>query len=310
MGWRDWTSSFQPVRRHCGFAVSLASTVLLSLSGTTLAAAAAPSSQLLQSPSSPAGPGANSAVTVSLNLGDLFQNVFRYIQVSNISDQEEVNLGQQINQIVLSQEYSLYDSSQVQAYVNQVGQRLVAANDGRDIPYRFQVVVDDAINAFAVPGGYVYVTTGLLRSAENEAQLASVLAHEISHIDQRHGIDALKRATLAQGVAGAVGLDMNTLAQLGYQLAINLPRTRDLEYAADADGLDILQAAGYPPEAFVNFLEQLMNNAGTPEFLRTHPTSLNRIRQIRAQIAENAPSTPAQRGRSTAAYQDEIAPLM
>lgn len=244
---------------------------------------------------------------IRLSLGELFENVFRYIQVSTISDQEEVELGRQINQMVLSQQYQLYNNRQVQQYVDRVGQRLVAASDSRDIPYTFQVVSSDEVNAFATPGGFVYVTTGLLQEADNEAQLASVLAHEIAHINERHSVQALRRAVLAQGIAEAAGVDMNTLAQVGYQLAFGLPRSRDFEYAADAAGLQILQAAGYPPQAFVNFLEQLMDSSAQPEFLRTHPTSDSRIRELRSQYSTSA-STPRQ-GTSPSAYEEAIAPL-
>ncbi|PSR12458.1 peptidase [filamentous cyanobacterium CCP3] len=278
------------------FIGGLAGALVMGLSGT--AAAATP----------PVQPQATQGVAqIRLSLGELFQNVLRYIQVSTISDQEEVELGRQINQMVLSQQYQLYNNRQVQQYVDQVGQRLVDASDSRDIPYTFQVVSSDEINAFATPGGFVYVTTGLLREADNEAQLASVLAHEIAHINERHSVQALRQAVLAQGIAETAGVEMSTLAQVGYQLAFELPRSRDYEYAADAQGLDILQAAGYPPQAFVNFLEQLMDASAQPEFLRTHPTSANRIREIRSQYSPSA-SAPRQ-GVSARNYQEAIAPL-
>ncbi|MBE9113831.1 M48 family metalloprotease [Nodosilinea sp. LEGE 07298] len=250
---------------------------------------------------------ASGVAQIRLSLGELFQNVFRYIQVSTISDQEEVELGRQINQMVLSQQYQLYNNRQVQQYVDRVGQRLVAASDSRDIPFTFQVVASDEVNAFATPGGFVYVTTGLLQEADNEAQLASVLAHEIAHINERHSVQALRRAVLAQGIAETAGVEMNALAQVGYQVAFELPRSRDYEYAADAAGLQILQAAGYPPQAFVNFLEQLMDSSAQPEFLRTHPTGDSRIRELQSQYSSSA-NAPRQ-GTSTNAYQEAISPL-
>ncbi len=250
---------------------------------------------------------AQGTASIRLALGELFQNVFRYIQVSTISDQEEVELGRQINQLVLSQQYQLYNNRQVQQYVDQVGQRLVAASDSRDIPYTFQVVSSNEVNAFATPGGFVYVTTGLLQEADNEAQLASVLAHEIAHINERHSVQALRRAVLAQGIAETAGVETSALAQVGYQVAFELPRSRDFEYDADAAGLQILQAAGYPPQAFVNFLEQLMDSSAQPDFLRTHPTGDSRIREIRSQYSSSA-SAPRQ-GTSTSTYQEAIAPL-
>ena len=274
----------------------LAGALMLGLPGTAIANPIPIQTQAVQG-----------TAQIRLSLGELFQNVVRYIQVSTISDQEEVELGRQINQMVLSQQYQLYNNRQVQQYVDQVGQGLVAASDSRDIPYTFQVVSSDEINAFATPGGFVYVTTGLLQEADNEAQLASVLAHEIAHINERHSVQALRRAVLAQGIAETAGIETSTLAQVGYQLAFELPRSRDYEYAADAQGLEILQAAGYPPQSFVNFLEQLMDSSGQPEFLRTHPTSASRIREIRSQYSASA-SAPRQ-GTSTSNYQEAIAPL-
>ncbi|MGG6241036.1 M48 family metallopeptidase [Nodosilinea sp. AN01ver1] len=274
----------------------LAGALMLSLPSTATAATVAVQPQAVQG-----------AAQIRLGLGELFENVFRYIQVSTISDQEEVELGRQINQMVLSQQYQLYNNRQVQQYVDRLGQRLVAASDSRDIPFTFQVVSSNEVNAFATPGGFVYVTTGLLQEADNEAQLASVLAHEIAHINERHSIQALRRAVLAQGIAETAGVDMNTLAQVGYQLAFELPRSRDYEYAADASGLQILQAAGYSPQAFVNFLEQLMDSSGQPELLRTHPTSANRIRELRSQYSTNASAT--RQGTNTNVYEEAIAPL-
>lgn len=221
--------------------------------------------------------------TISFNFFDLFRNAIRFVQVSNISNEEEVEIGKQINQRLLSEQYELYNNQRTQKYVDNIGQKLVANSDRRDIPYTFQVVVSDAVNAFATPGGYVYVTTGLLEEADNEAQLASVIAHEIAHINERHSIKALKQAVLAQGIAETAGVSTSTLAQIGYQLAIDLPQSRQYEYEADRLGLEILQQAGYPPMAFVNFLKQL-ERGGQPEFLRTHPTNTNRIEALAEEI--------------------------
>lgn len=207
----------------------------------------------------------------------------RYVQVSNISDQQEVEIGKQINQQLLNKQYQLSNNYQLQQYVDNIGQELIAKSDSRDIPYTFQVVESNAVNAFATPGGFVYVTTGLIEEADNQAQLASVIAHEIAHINQKHGIKALKRAVLAQGVAETAGVSTSTLAQIGYQLALDLPQSREYEYEADRVGLKILQQAGYSPMAFVNFLKQL-ENGGQPEFLRTHPTNTNRIEALAEEI--------------------------
>lgn len=250
-----------------------------------------------------------SASTVGLiDFGGLLRGTIRYIQVANISNQEEVAIGEQINEMLLERNYDLYRNPQVNRYVEQIGQRLVAASDRRDIPYNFQIVVSEDINAFAIPGGYIYVTTGLLRAADNEAQLAAVLAHEIAHVNERHSIEALRESVLAQGIAETVGIETSTLAQVGYQLALELPRTRSFEYEADQVGLGILQNAGYAPIAQINFFNQLMEQPFPPEFLRTHPTSENRIEAIAQQLEEA--ELYAGGGLDESVYQSNISPLL
>lgn len=245
---------------------------------------------------------------VSIDLGDLLRGTIRFIQVANISDEEEVAIGRQINEMLLNRRYQLYPDRELNQYVDRIGQRLVAQSDRRDIPYTFQVVVSDNVNAFATPGGFVYVTTGLLRAVDNEAQLASVLAHEIAHINERHSIQALRRAVLAQGIAETAGLDMNTLARIGYQLALELPRSRSFEFEADRVGLEILQEAGYPPIAFVRFLEQLEERPYPPEFLRTHPVTANRIAALLEMIESE--EAVGERGTNEVNYQRTVIPLL
>ena len=240
---------------------------------------------------------------VAVDILDAVKGAVQYIQVSNISDEQEVEIGKQTNQQVL-QQYQLYDSPQIQQYVSNLGQELLNSSDSRDIPFTFQVVASDEVNAFATPGGFVYVTTGLLETAENRAQLASVMAHEIAHINERHGIDGLKQAVAAQGIANTVGVDSNTLAQMAYQLAVDLPQSRSFEYEADRSGLEILQQAGYPPQAFANFLAKLEGGGGTPEFIRTHPTSENRIEAISQ--TETATQVATNKGQDRSEYQNNV----
>jgi predicted Zn-dependent protease len=253
-------------------------------------------------------PQSQPVLALEFNLGDLIQNTIRYIQVSNISNEEEVAIGEQINDMLLQRQYDLYQNSAVNQYVDQVGQRLVEASDRRDIPYTFQIVRSEEINAFAIPGGYIYVTTGLLQAVDNEAQLASVVAHEIAHVNERHSVQALKRQVLARGIAETAGLDTSTLAQIGYQVAVDLPRTRDFEYEADEVGIEILDNAGYAPIAAINFFENLQNRGATPEFLRTHPTNENRIEALRSQI--DSGDAYAGRGLSESQYNRQISPLL
>lgn len=244
---------------------------------------------------------------VAIDFLDAIEGAVQYIQVANISDEQEIAIGKQTNEQVLS-EYPLYNNPQVQQYVSNLGQELVANSNSRDIPFNFQVVVSDQINAFATPGGFVYVTTGLVQAAETRAQLASVIAHEIAHINEKHGVKGLKQAVAARGIANTVGLETSTLAPIAYQLAVDLPRSRSFEYEADSSGLEILQQAGYPAEAFANFLTKLKGGGGTPEFLRTHPSSENRIEAI-SEMADTNPGAN-NKGQDKAQYQRNVLALM
>ena len=239
---------------------------------------------------------------VSIDFRDIIEGTVNYVQVSNISDEQEIEIGKQTNEQVLS-EYPLHNDPQLQQYVTNLGQQLLNNSDSRDIPFKFQVVTSDEINAFATPGGFVYVTTGLLKAAENEAQLASVMAHEIAHINEKHGVKGLKQAVAAQGIAKAAGVETEALAQIAYQITLDLPQGRSFEYEADRKGLEIMQQSGYPASAFAQFLEKL-SGGGTPEFLRTHPTSDNRIKAI---AAESQGETAANsKGLDQAAYRNNV----
>ena len=245
---------------------------------------------------------------IAFDFFGLFKGAARYIQVANISDEQEVAIGKEIEQQLLSQQYELYDNQQVQAYVDNIGQELLnSAANTRDIPYTFHVVVSDEVNAFATPGGFIYITTGLLRAADNQAQLASVVGHEIAHIEKKHSIKNLKQAAIAQGIAETAGVSTNTLAQIGYKLAVDLPQSREYEYEADRVGLEILQQAGYPPVAFANFLKKL-EGGSQPEFLRTHPASSSRIEAIAREIESS--QTSSNKGLDEASYKNSISALL
>ena len=240
---------------------------------------------------------------VAVDIMDAVKGAIQYIQVSNISDEQEVEIGKQTNQQVL-QQYQLYNNSQIQQYVSNLGKELINSSDSRDIPFTFQVVASDEVNAFATPGGFVYVTTGLLKTAENRAQLASVMSHEIAHINEKHGVKNLKQAVAAQGIANTVGVDSNTLAQIAYQITVDLPQSRSFEYEADSSGLKILQQAGYPAEAFANFLTKLKGGGGTPEFLRTHPSSEDRVEAISQ--TESNKQAASNKGQDRSEYQNNV----
>ncbi|MCU0518432.1 MAG: M48 family metallopeptidase [Oscillatoria sp. Prado101] len=248
----------------------------------------------------------------AISIQDLIRGgiqVIQGVQLSNMSAEQEVEFGKAINQQLVSREIKLYKDPALNGYINQIGQRLAANRSRSNIPYTFQVVRDDGINAFATVGGFVYINTGTIKAADNEAQLASVMAHEIGHIEGKHVLKGIKKAAIEQGIASAAGIDRNTAVQLGVQLALRLPRSRQYEYEADERGLDMLGKAGYDPSAMIAFFEKLMDKRGgsAPTFLSTHPATEDRIQAIKEKI--NSVPTNAGSGLDSSAYRARIQPL-
>lgn len=242
------------------------------------------------------------------SLFDLIQQGVQIIQLSNVSDKEEIQLGKQINQQLVGREFQLYRNESVNRYVEQIGQRLAAQSDRPNLPYQFQIVESDSVNAFATAGGFVYVTTELMQTADNEAELASVIGHEIGHIANRHLIKQLRQTALAGGVATAAGLDRNQAVAIGVDLALRRPNSRQDEYEADQTGLKMLGRAGYAESAIVSFMEKLLKQGGsTPTFLSTHPATKARITRLRKAIESQGES--AGEGLNSAAYKANIRPL-
>lgn len=243
------------------------------------------------------------------SLIDLIFNGIQAIQLSNISDRQEVQIGQQINRQLVSTEIKLYRNQEITSYINQIGQRLEQQSKRPDIPYTFQVVNDKSINAFATMGGFVYIHAGLIAAADNEAQLASVMAHEIGHIAGRHAIAQMRQAAVTRGLAAAAGLDRNTMVNIGVELALQRPNSRKDEFEADQMGLDTLKKAGYAPSAMVGFMEKLLKKENSqPTFLSTHPATSDRIKALEQAIA---PATAnVGEGLNNIAYKDKIRVLL
>ncbi|NDJ20496.1 M48 family metalloprotease [Nostoc sp. B(2019)] len=245
--------------------------------------------------------------TQAISLFDILIRGVQILQLSNISAQEEVQLGKEINQQLVNSEIQLYRNQNVNRYVNQIGQKLAANSTRPDIPYTFQVVQDESVNAFATMGGYVYVTTGLLKAADNEAQLASVIAHEIGHIASRHSIEQMRQRAIARGVATAAGLERSTAVQIGVDLALRRPNSRQDEFEADQKGLRTLGRAGYAQSAMIAFMQKLLQQRSLPSFLSTHPATSDRITALKSEI--DSQKTYGGGGLNNAVYEAKIQPL-
>ena len=186
-----------------------------------------------------------------------------------------------------------------------MGERLLAAlnesarRQGRVNPYpfKFHLLQDpQTINAFALPGGQVFITTGLYRELQTEGQLAGVLGHEIGHVLSRHGAQQLAKEQLTQGLVGAAGMAAGDqdAAQIAAQIGelVNMKYGRGAELEADKWGVKLAAQAGYDPRAMIGVMEILdrVSQGGPPEFLSTHPKPANREEYIKEVIAKEFPN--------------------
>lgn len=245
-------------------------------------------------------------VARAISWGDLILRGIQVIQLSSLSDRQEVEIGQQINQQLTRRQVRILQNPQVNQYVNQIGQRLAASSTRPNIPYRFQVVDDRGVNAFATMGGFVYINRGLLTLASNEAELASVIAHEIGHIAGRHSVAQMRKMAVAGGLLGAAGLDRNTAVNIGVDLAFRRPNSRQDEYAADTMGLQILANTGYAQSAMVNFMSKLLQSRSIPTFLSTHPATSERIDRLQQAIN---PTSSYGEGLDSVTYRNRLRSL-
>ena len=230
--------------------------------------------------------GLSSLPVQAVSWRDLFIRGSQVIRLQSISPRQEVALGAQMHQNLLSRGVRLSRDRALNDYLNRVGSRISRYTRRPDVPYRFFVVQDQAVNAFATSGGYIYITTGLMKAADNEAQLASVVAHEAAHIDERHLVKQLRQSSLTRGIASSVFGSRSALAGIGVDLLVNRPRGRRDEYDADEKGLRILRDAGYDTSQMTAFMSKLLGGRQAPTFLSTHPAVPARLRALDQMIKE------------------------
>jgi beta-barrel assembly-enhancing protease len=199
-----------------------------------------------------------------------------------ISKQQEIEIGRQAAPEFEQQFGGLVQDQRLQQYVQDVGESLVRHTERQDLPWQFRVLRSDQINAFALPGGFIYITQGLLQRLDNEAQLAAILGHEAGHVAERHSVRQMQRAQLIQGgslLAGLVGQSQQvaSIANLAGGLAL-MSYSREQEREADLHGLRYLAREGYRPEAVVEVMQTLAQAGGgsQPEFFSSHPRPENR----------------------------------
>lgn len=216
---------------------------------------------------------------------------------TGVSKEQQEQIGRQAMAEVYKQMPVLPDSSPETQYVRQLGQRLVSVIPAEySWPYEFHVIQQKEINAFALPGGPMFINIGTITAADNEAELAGVMAHEMSHVYMQHSIKQMKKAQMTQGLAGllgglagAMGGTVGGLARAGVGIGggmIMMKYSRADEAQADSVGAIILYKAGYNPQAMADFFLKLAQQGGSPpQLLSDHPNPGNREQSIQKEIA-------------------------
>jgi predicted Zn-dependent protease len=217
-----------------------------------------------------------------------------------ISQQQEVDMGAQEAQQVNAQLPILNDAT-INAYVNSLGRSIASRTSRADLDWRFAVVNTDVINAFALPGGYIYVNRGVLSRASNESELAGVLAHEIEHVVRRHSVKQMEQAQGANvgvGIACALtGVCNNQVAAAAIQVggtAVFAKFSRADEIQADEGGFNNVIAAGINPRGMLTFFQKLLaeeqqsGGGAASAWFADHPGTQDRIADIQRMLQENA----------------------
>lgn len=230
-----------------------------------------------------------------------------------VSTQQELAMGRQYS-AEINQQLPIVEDGAINRYINQLGSLIQRQPGNRDIPYSFYVVNIDQVNAFAVPGGYVYINRGLIERAANLSELAGVVGHEIGHVEARHSAEMLERMQAAQaglaigsillgqppeGVAGAA-------VQVGAQAYFS-HHSREDELEADAIAVRLLPGAGIHPHGVETFFRKLLDDrertpSALEQWFSTHPLTEERIAHVRELIAVNGPYSGLQ--TTSRAFQD------
>lgn len=233
-----------------------------------------------------------------------FNEVTGKTQHISITAEQEIALGLESTPAMIEQFGGLHPSEEGQELVKSVGQRIVQQSDAKNTPYEYDFhLLNDpgTVNAFALPGGQVFITAALFNELQSEDQLAGVLGHEIGHVVARHGAERIAKMELTQGLTGAAVVasgDYST-AQAAQVIGnlINMSYGRDQELESDDLGVRFMSQSGYDPEALIAVMEILEKASGgqsQPEFMSTHPSPVNRVQRIREAIEKYKDLTAAQ----------------
>ena len=239
-------------------------------------------------------------------------------QLNIVSEQQELEMGAKFA-AELEKELTFITDRSVVAYIDSLGQKIAAASKRSNIPYTFHVVDTDEVNAFAVPGGYLYVNRGLIEAADNECELAGVLGHEIGHVVGRHSARQLSQQMgLSMLASIALGENPNLVAQLTAQIVATGAITkysREMESEADSYGVQELYDAGLDPNGLATFFDKLVALRGgagggaLEKFFSTHPDPGARASSVRDRVAALPPRSTRKDSPSFHAVQAKVKAL-
>lgn len=216
-------------------------------------------------------------------------------ELSLVSESQEIAMGQEADPVITAQMGGLYPDSSLQQYVRAIGLSMATTSERPDLPWTFRVLDDDLINAFALPGGFIYVTRGILAHMNSEAELAAVLGHEIGHVTARHSASQMTRAQLAQIGLGVGMIFSETIRGVGEAAAAGLQLLflkfgRDDERQSDELGFRYMTRERYDPNGMTAVMRMLDSTSpaaegGVPNWLSTHPDPGDRVQANEARIA-------------------------
>lgn len=217
-----------------------------------------------------------------------------------IGEEEEITLGQAVAVEAFSRFGGEYPDESLTRYVNLVGKTVAEVSDRPNLAFHFAILNSQEQNAFAAPGGYIFVTIGLLNTLKNEAELAGVLAHEVAHVTQKHMLETIRRGALLANVSELTLTAMNQDPQMFSNIIDEITDKlftkgldKDKEFEADAYGIEFAYRAGYNPKGLRDYLVTLQSQEGHAQsrFFTTHPstrTRLNRLDDLLAQYSDGA----------------------
>jgi len=216
-------------------------------------------------------------------------------EFSLVTESQEIQIGKTSHKEII-EEFGDYNDASLQSYVNEVGQKLSRVSHRSHLKFHFTVLDSPVVNAFATPGGYIYLTRGILAEFNSEAEMATILAHEIGHVTARHAARQITRVTTYQilsALIASIDKSLEPFKRISDVTAslIFLKYSRDDEREADQLGLEYAFNAGYNPKFMVAFLENLLrkkekeDGGSLPGFLSTHPTTSERIQTVKTEAA-------------------------